>query len=54
LQSVSPPPAPDKRGEPVPPLLRKLLSDYAASGLPPAYIPLESAANSEEDNDDDE
>lgn len=28
--------------EPVPPLMRKLLSDYAQSGLPPAYIPLES------------
>jgi len=25
--------------EPVPPLLRKLISDYAATGLPPAYIP---------------
>jgi putative transposase len=25
--------------EPIPPLLRKLLSDYAATGLPPAYIP---------------
>jgi hypothetical protein len=27
--------------EPVPPLLRKILSDYAATGLPPAYIPKE-------------
>jgi hypothetical protein len=27
--------------DPVPPLLRKLLSDYAATGLPPAYIPKE-------------
>jgi len=25
--------------EPIPPLLRKLISDYAATGLPPAYIP---------------
>lgn len=25
--------------DPIPPLLRKLLSDYAATGLPPAYIP---------------
>ena len=30
-------PATDK--EPIPPLLRKLISDYAATGLPPAYIP---------------
>jgi transposase InsO family protein len=27
--------------EPIPPLLRKILSDYAATGLPPAYIPQE-------------
>lgn len=26
--------------EPHPPLLRKILTDYAATGLPPAYIPL--------------
>lgn len=26
-------------GDPTPPLLRKLMSDYAADGLPPAYIP---------------
>lgn len=25
--------------EPIPPLLRRLLADYAATGLPPAYIP---------------
>lgn len=28
--------------EPVPPLLRKLLAEYAATGLPPAYIPHDS------------
>ncbi len=27
--------------DPVPPLLRKLMKDYAATGLPPAYIPKE-------------
>lgn len=32
-------PAPAASDDPVPPLLRKLLSDYAATGLPPAYIP---------------
>lgn len=35
-------------GDPIPPLLRKILSDYAASGLPPAYLP----KNDEMDNDD--
>lgn len=32
-------PQPDAPDDPVPPLLRKLLADYAATGLPPAYIP---------------
>jgi transposase InsO family protein len=27
--------------DPVPPLMRQLLSEYAATGLPPAYIPLD-------------
>lgn len=30
-----------KRDDPIPPLLRKILSDYAATGLPPAYVPKE-------------
>ena len=29
--------------EPIPPLLRKLLADYAATGLPPAYLPKEES-----------
>jgi hypothetical protein len=29
--------------DPVPPLLRKLMADYAATGLPPAYIPKEES-----------
>ena len=32
------PPA-DNDADPHPPLLRKLLAEYAATGLPPAYIP---------------
>lgn len=32
-------PSPQENGETIPPLLRKLLSDYAATGLPPAYLP---------------
>ena len=29
----------DKDTDPHPPLLRKILVEYAATGLPPAYIP---------------
>jgi hypothetical protein len=54
LHPVSPPDLPQKRGDPVPPLLRRILADYSASGLPPAYIPLPSATNSKEDDNDDE
>lgn len=32
-------PSPAQPDDPVPALLRKLLADYAATGLPPAYIP---------------
>lgn len=35
-------PAPDGSADPYPPLLRKLLEEYAATGLPPAYIPMEA------------
>jgi hypothetical protein len=38
-------PGPDTNADPYPPLLRKLLEEYAATGLPPAYIPMEAAAN---------
>jgi transposase InsO family protein len=38
--------------EAIPPLLRRLLSDYAATGLPPAYLPREEI-NTEEVNDED-
>ena len=34
-------PQPDTNTDPYPPLLRKLLGDYAATGVPPAYIPME-------------
>jgi len=33
------PAAPEQPREAVPPLLRKLLADYAETGLPPAYLP---------------
>jgi hypothetical protein len=39
LEPLPEPVAPETDSEPIPPLLRKLISDYAATGLPPAYIP---------------
>ena len=39
LEPQPQPIAPATDSEPIPPLLRKLISDYAATGLPPAYIP---------------
>ena len=40
LAPVDTSPAPHS-ASPIPPLLAKLLADYAATGLPPAYVPLE-------------
>ena len=34
---------PDSNADPYPPLLRKLLEEYAATGVPPAYIPMETS-----------
>lgn len=36
--------------DPVPPLLRKLMADYAATGLPPAYIPQNNKQRKEKEN----
>ncbi len=44
------------RVDPLPPLLRKLLSEYAATGLPPAYLPkeeMDSAKDSDVFNGED-
>ena len=41
--------------DPVPPLLRKLLADYSATGLPPAYLPKEERRfNPDDEEGDDE
>ena len=40
-------PATDK--ETIPPLLRRLISDYAATGLPPAYIPKDEMDKEDQD-----
>jgi hypothetical protein len=35
--------APPRAGDAIPPLLKKLLADFAATGLPPPYLPEEDA-----------
>jgi transposase InsO family protein len=35
--------------DPIPPLMRKLMADYAATGLPPAYIPKEQSESLKND-----
>jgi len=50
LESLPEPIAPEADSEPIPPLLRKLISDYAANGLPPAYIPKDEM-NKEDKNE---
>jgi putative transposase len=37
--------------DPIPPLLGKLLEDYAATGLPPAYIPKDEARTDEQEDE---
>lgn len=37
--------------EPIPPLMRKILADYAATGLPPAYLPKDETTTSEDHDD---
>ena len=39
-----------KDHDPIPPLLRKILADYAASGLPPAYLPKEELLPPDQEN----
>jgi transposase InsO family protein len=41
LEPISAEPVPDPSG--IAPLLQKLMADYAATGLPPAYLPLETS-----------
>ena len=42
------PPSTPRQTEPLPPLLRRLLADYAATGLPPAYIPKDEKDKSDD------
>ncbi len=45
--------APAKTEDPIPPLLRKLMADYAATGLPPAYIPKHASQKADEESSHD-
>ncbi len=44
------PPATEDRG--MAPLLRKLIADYAATGLPPAYLPKDECVPDKEEKDE--
>jgi putative transposase len=54
LESPGQAPSAPTDSDPIPPLLRKILSDYAATGLPPAYLPKDEidGATDKEDNDE--
>jgi len=43
-------PVPPAADDPIPPLLSKLLADYAATGLPPAYLPKDEVIVEEDPN----
>jgi hypothetical protein len=52
LADAAVPPAPAKKPSGIAPLLRALMADYAATGLPPAYLPKnDSAAPSDEEEE---
>ena len=50
LADVTAPAAPSKKPPGIAPLLRELMAEYAATGLPPAYLP-KSSKSSKEDED---
>jgi len=53
LDSISLPETPEvSKTESIPPLLRRLLADYAATGMPPAYLPREEIGDSEINDED--
>lgn len=52
LEPIDELPVPAPSADPVPPLMRKLLEDYAATGMPPAYLPKDERTLADaEDND---
>jgi hypothetical protein len=52
LDGPSAPPQSETQ-EPLPPLMRKILADYAATGLPPAYLPKDALATKDATNGED-
>jgi transposase InsO family protein len=52
LDGPSAPPQSETQ-EPLPPLMRKILADYAATGLPPAYLPKDELATKDATNGED-
>jgi len=49
LAEATTPPVPSKKPPGIAPLLRELMADYAATGLPPAYLPKGKSQSSDED-----
>jgi putative transposase len=49
LADVETPPSPSRTPTGIAPLLRELMADYAATGLPPAYLPKSKPHGSDED-----
>ena len=49
LADATTPPSPSKRPPGIAPLLRELMAEYAATGLPPAYLPKSKPTDADED-----
>ena len=50
LSDVATPPVPSKKPAGIAPLLRELMAEYAATGLPPAYLPKNTSPHSDEED----
>jgi len=52
LDEITAPPAPAKKPPGIAPLLRTLMADYAATGMPPAYLPKNEKTHGHDGEDD--
>ena len=50
LADVATPPSPSKKPPGIAPLMRQLMAEYAATGLPPAYLPKSKSATSDDED----
>ena len=50
LEPVPPPAEPIERTDTIAPLLRQLMREYAATGLPPAYLPRPHDTHEQDDD----